>query len=139
MFLNKKCKLMPRYFLISIVMSIVAFVPAAKNANRKPPAPASPLTHEPYGKLPMSFEENRGQFDGEFKFSARGPGYSLLLNAAGAVLKFQNEMSAPPATKTLVLKLLGADSNASVRGLDVLPGEANYFRGTKEYWITHIP
>src|SRR5436853_5965245 len=114
MFLNHKCKPMPRSFFISIVMSIVAFVPApaAKNENQKPSAPASLLTREPYGKLPMSFEENRGQFDDEFQFSARGPGYSVLLNAAGAVLKLQNDTSVSPAAKLVAVKLLGTDSNA---------------------------
>src|SRR5687768_15766716 len=32
---------------------------------------------EQYGKLPMSFEENRGQADGRARFLARGKGYNI--------------------------------------------------------------
>ena len=39
-----------------------------------------------YGKLPLSFEANRGQADEHVKFISRGGGYSLLLTGSGAVL-----------------------------------------------------
>ena len=32
-----------------------------------------------YGKLPLSFEENRGQADARVKFLSQGNGYTLLL------------------------------------------------------------
>src|SRR5215472_1169351 len=34
---------------------------------------------EAYGKLPLSFEINKGQTDPQVKFLSRGGGYSLLL------------------------------------------------------------
>jgi hypothetical protein len=112
---------MSRYFFILIVTSMLALGPRMKNE----------VHQQPYAKLPMSFEENRGQFADEFQFSARGPGYSVLLNASSAVLKLQSD--------TLAMKLIGADPHASMRGLDLMPGEANYFSGPKEHWITGIP
>jgi Chitobiase/beta-hexosaminidase C-terminal domain/Bacterial Ig-like domain (group 3)/Beta-propeller repeat len=39
-----------------------------------------------YGKLPLSFEPNRGQVDKTVKFLARGTGYGLYLTAQEAVL-----------------------------------------------------
>ena len=123
---------MSRYFFILIVTSMLALGPHAKNEfqGRTPNSVVQEFGVRPWNS-PLSFEENRGQFAGEFKYSARGPGYSVLLNATSAVLKLQNE--------TLALKLVGADPNASVRGLEVMPGEANYFSGTREHWITSIP
>jgi len=39
-----------------------------------------------YGRLPLSFEVNRGQTDARVKFLARGPGYTLFLTGDEAVL-----------------------------------------------------
>jgi hypothetical protein len=42
---------------------------------------------EAYGKLPLSFEANRGQADSRVNFLSRGRGYSLLVTATEAVLQ----------------------------------------------------
>ena len=39
-----------------------------------------------YGKLPLSFEANRGQTDPQVKFLTRGPGYSVFLTSGGMAL-----------------------------------------------------
>jgi len=41
---------------------------------------------EAYGRLPLTFEANRGQTDGSVKFLSRGNGYTLFLTATEAVL-----------------------------------------------------
>jgi hypothetical protein len=41
---------------------------------------------ESYGKLPLSFEINKGQTDSQVKFLSRGSGYSLFLTGNEAVL-----------------------------------------------------
>src|SRR5437867_10032946 len=41
---------------------------------------------EKYGKLPLSFEANRGQADPRVKFLSRGRGYGLFLTSAEAIL-----------------------------------------------------
>jgi hypothetical protein len=128
---------MSRYFFILILMTSWAVTDhpysSGEFQGRTPNSEVQEFGVRPWNspvRLPMTFEENRGQFAGEFKYSGRGPGYSVLLNANSAVLKFQNE--------TLALKLMGADPDASIRGLDALPGQANYFSGRKEDWITGI-
>src|SRR6185369_11229592 len=40
-----------------------------------------------YGKLPMSFEANKGQTDQRVRFLSRGSGYSLFLTSTEAVLR----------------------------------------------------
>jgi hypothetical protein len=42
---------------------------------------------EIYGRLPLSFEANGGQSDGQVNFVARGSGYTLFLASAEAVLR----------------------------------------------------
>jgi hypothetical protein len=42
-----------------------------------------------YGKVPLSFEANRGQTDEPVKFVSRGSGYTLFLTPTEAVLRFR--------------------------------------------------
>jgi len=49
-----------------------------------------------YGKLPLSFEINRGQTDSRVKFLARGQGYGLFLTSREAVLSLR---AAQPGTR----------------------------------------
>lgn len=46
-----------------------------------------------YGRLPLSFESNRGQFDRRVQFVARGRGYGLALTPAEAVLVLRKQGS----------------------------------------------
>src|SRR5712692_9912408 len=52
-----------------------------------------------YGKLPLSFEANRGQTDAHVQFISRGSGYTLYLTATEAVLTVQRPLGfgEPPA------------------------------------------
>ncbi|MBV8054982.1 MAG: hypothetical protein JO071_07055, partial [Deltaproteobacteria bacterium] len=43
-----------------------------------------------YGKLPLSFEANRGQSDRQVKFLSRGNGYALFLTPTEAVLSLRH-------------------------------------------------
>ncbi len=45
-----------------------------------------------YGKLPLSFEANRGQTDARVQFISRGSGYTLYLTATEAVLTLQRPL-----------------------------------------------
>src|SRR5260370_33382285 len=57
-------------------------------------------------KLPIMFEPNRGQSNPDVKFLARGAGYSLSLDAEGAVLASQlARNSSHPASGAEVLRL----------------------------------
>ncbi len=51
-----------------------------------PPTPAPKQVAKSYGRLPLSFEANRGQTDGQVKFLSRGRGYTLFLTPTEAVL-----------------------------------------------------
>ena len=86
-----------------------------------------------FGKVPLSFETNRGQTDARVDYLSRGKGYTLLLTRDQAVLRLKD--GAP-----LRMKLLGASGSAAASALDRLPGVANYFRGhDPSQWHTGIP
>jgi uncharacterized repeat protein (TIGR01451 family) len=86
-----------------------------------------------FGKLPLSFEANRGQTDARVDYLSRGKGYTLLLTRNQVVLRLKEGA-------LLRMKLLGASGQAAASGLDQLPGVANYFRGhDPSQWHTGIP
>src|SRR5689334_16380182 len=78
-----------------------------------------------YGRLPASFEENRGQTDARVKFLSRGPGYTVFLTSSEAVfsLKHGSERAA------VTMSLIASNTTVAVKGVDALPGKSNYFIG----------
>ena len=159
-----------------------------------------PRLAQNYGRLPLSFELNKGQTDSQVKFLSRGRGYTMFLTQGEAVLalragnqkangkgqkakvedrdlwrqpsrihsvdwatdngslatdglfspliqnpKSQIQNSPAPSTQpqapdVVRLKLVAANANAKVVGLDPLPGKTNYFIGNDpKKWRTNVP
>lgn len=153
--------------LLTSITSMV-FVAARNGAD---PTPAGAATNpatvdesvrsqivERFGKLPLSFELNKGQTDQAVKFLSHGRGYDLFLTSSEAVLSLQkpvavttdkiNPAKATSATpeenvregSVLRLKMVGANTNAVVEGVDELPGKVNYFIGNDpEKWRRDVP
>lgn len=115
---------------------------------------------ENFGKLPISFEINKGQVDQSVKFMAHGTGYDLFLTSTEAVLRVHKPRplqtdkpkQTDPSKKTanpeanvregtvLRLKMLGANASSKAEGQDELPGKVNYFTGNDpEHWHRNIP
>jgi hypothetical protein len=111
-----------------------------------------------YGKLPLSFEANKGQTDPRVKFLSRTSGYTLFLTSDEAVLKLRGSeantssakitggahtssgMDLPKAGGVLRIKLRNSNSAAKVTGLDELAGTNNYFIGDDPAkWRTNVP
>ncbi len=149
-------------FVLSKALGVSA--PTSKPADRAQLSSADASTKTriagQYGKLPLSFEINHGQTDGQVKFLSRGPGYDLFLTATEAVLTLRKphsqrldkaEASASPTlskddsssrtqTTVLRLKMIGADPGALVEGRDELPGKVNYLIGDDpKNWHANIP
>jgi hypothetical protein len=108
-----------------------------------------------YGKLPLSFEVNRGQIDPRVKFLSRGSGYTMFVTPTEAVLALSksgaqtDSVGLPQArlfqrektiTTALRIKLVGGNLHAQVTGMDELPGKSNYFIGDDpKKWRTNVP
>ncbi len=128
-----------------------------------------PAARADYGRLPLSFEANRGQTDEQVEFLSRGNGYALFLTPNEAVLTLRDPealaalvaLAAADATPmtvqdqllaveresaqgsvptTLRMKLRGANRDPQVVGLEALPGKSNYLIGNNpEEWHTDVP
>ncbi len=128
-------------------------LPGAKlvsEAGTPPAAKASQLRHRDgkmlaeYGKLPLYFEANQGQFEKPVRFKARGGGYDLFLTSADTVFQFRNvsqtEATSNQPVDTMRMKLVGASSSALIEGTNLLPGKSNYFIGhDPKQWRTDVP
>jgi len=103
-------------------------------------------------QLPLLFEPNLGQVnlgqmnssqsDSAVKFIARGSGYSLFLDSAGATLALRTPAHDGSAARTesVRMKLAGASPSARIAGTDLLPGKSNYFIGNdRSKWRSNIP
>ncbi len=95
---------------------------------------------EAYGKLGVSFEENRGQTDARVRFLSRG-GATVFLSAdeAAFVLSAPEaltrrdqppERRESPRRHAVRMKFEGANPAAEVSGERELSGRVNYFRGS---------
>jgi len=100
-----------------------------------------------FGKLPLSFEVNQGQSDPCVKFLSHGNGYSLFLTDTAAVLVLSKQQSHSKLSghssaigDVIRMELQSARSNVDVKGVDELPGKANYFIGNDPTkWHSAIP
>jgi len=96
--------------------------------------------------LPLSFEANEGQTAAPVKFLSRGPGYTMFLTSDEAVIALRRTL--PPDSgqmgraslgvgrltrraldRVVRLKLVNANPNAQVSGLDPLGAQSNYLIG----------
>jgi hypothetical protein len=97
------------------------------------------LTRANVTQLPLFFEANQGQTDPRVRFLSRSGAYTLFLTSSQAVLRLRAREKQNANEAVLRMKLLGANENATARGLDELPGKANYLIGNDlEKWHTDV-
>jgi Beta-propeller repeat len=101
-----------------------------------------------HGRLPLTFEPNRGQTDARVEFLARGHGYRLFLTPREAVLDLDvasqtratGKTQKPTRGAVLRMRPVGANPQPSVLGSAQLPGRVNYLLGDDaRRWRVGIP
>ena len=153
-----------RHLSSMVLLIVVSLEPAAtlwakaQENTTQPPGHAIATLQPTYGKLPLSFEANQGQWHSDVQFVTRGGGHTLFLTPNEAVLSVRTAVvkdernrdrftqhkpfdSHSPTSQSVVrMTFAGADAKAEMVGLEPLPGIVNYFIGddpTK--WRTNIP
>jgi hypothetical protein len=81
-------------------------------------------------RLPLRFEENRGQASPEARFLARANGYSLELTAHGPALSI--------GQRRVDLRLVKSNPSPAVTGEQRMPAATNYLIGNRDRWHTGI-
>ena len=119
---------------------------AARGAFRSlPSAPAQGVSSterarlsSAYGRLPLAFEPNRGQFDARALYVARGQGYTLFLTHWAAVLSLASARGHHRAE--LTIGFLGASRRAGVSAAARRGGQVNYLIGRdRSRWHRNVP
>jgi hypothetical protein len=110
-------------------------VRAAASASRPTPVAATAL-----GRLPLAFEENRGQTDERVRFLVRDRGMTAFLCPTETVFALRSGDANAPRTEVVRMRFVHADATPVVESRDPLPGRANYFIGNDpSRWVTGVP
>jgi hypothetical protein len=126
--------------------SLVGRSTSAFPASR--PQVASSKQIAAFGNLPMRFEENTGQTDGQVRFISHGPGYVLFLAPGESVFKFSGQTAKPhtrannismvrnppvnqgaKSRAVLRMRMEGAKGTPTITGVEKLSGVSNYLIG----------
>jgi hypothetical protein len=89
-----------------------------------------------YAQLPLAFERNVGQTDGEVKFFARGAGYGMFLTPTEAVFSLHAAPGRDAITggqsAVVRMRLAGARTDARIEGSKPQPGRSHYLQGNDD-------
>jgi len=127
----------------------LAGTPPAAAAQARIPGEAEAVKKEPgpeerkkilgaYGKLPLSFIENRGQVDPRVAFYLQRPGLSTYFTREGLVLSLSKGKGEEGRQHTIAVEFLAAQPQA-IESLEKAQGIVSYFRGKPEEHTTGIP
>src|SRR5262249_53618804 len=100
--------------LLVLALSVPLVAPAVSAAQAPPRVSMD--------RVPLGFEQNRGQVDGRVRFVARADGYDLFLTRSAAVLGHDGR-------GLLRLGLAGASGSAAPAGVHRLATRTTYVRG----------
>jgi hypothetical protein len=112
------------------LFGILLFVCAGALFAAAPPEPAIPQASAAMARLPLRFEENRGQWDASLRFTARSAGANLQLTARGPAFLV--------GASRVEIALVHASPSPVIEPLDRLPATTNYMVGARSQWHTGI-
>ncbi|MGH9937099.1 MAG: SBBP repeat-containing protein, partial [Blastocatellia bacterium] len=118
--------------MAAIIMLLIATAPELKQSApgcRKPGLDRSvSRAIEAYGRSPLRFEANEGQFDARAKFISRNSGYTLFLTSDEAAINLR-AAEGEEQFATVRMKFVNANPNPRVIGMERMAGVSNYFTG----------
>jgi hypothetical protein len=102
-------------------------------------ADARAHTTPDFGRLPLSFEANRGQAGPRVRYLARGAGYTLTLGRDGALLALKSRGEKGARAATLRMSFPGANRATRPEGLGLTGAVSNYLNGRDPRgWVTGV-
>jgi hypothetical protein len=124
-----------RHKLLMLSLAAIA-LRVAMPAQTHQPVPAV----QAFSKVPISFEENRGQVDSQVRFLAHMQRSAMFFTPAEAVLTLYSENSEKrPIASDIHIRWVGGNANATVSAEEGLPGKVNYLVGKNPAnWHTNL-
>jgi hypothetical protein len=123
-----------------LLFSLSSLASAANHAGTGPvTAQGKAQALASYAKLPLSFEENRGQADARVKFLSHGSGYSILLAPSEVLLNLRPAGNVRHQS-TIRMGFPGAHSSSVMAGGEPQSATSSYFVGNDPaQWVTGAP
>jgi hypothetical protein len=116
--------------------NVLALSPKFEPKLNKKATPSKEEIAESMSKMPIQFEENRGQFDKKVKFSSKQGSRTVFLTTTEAV--FTQKIS-EKKNYALKMELVNANKDAKTFGSDEKVSKTNYFRGNdSSKWQTDV-
>ena len=91
---------------------------------------ASAAPNTVMSRLPLRFEENRGQFHPAVRYTARAGGYNLQLTDRGPAFLLGNQR--------VEISMVHANPAPGLEGVDRMAAPTNYFVGPRQQWHTGV-
>lgn len=110
--------------------TLFAFLAGAAVLSAAPPDAEISRAKASLARLPLRFEENRGQGPAQARFLARAAGYSVELTTQGPAMAV--------GERRVDLRMLASNPSPKVEGEQRMEATTNYFKGRKETWRTGI-
>src|SRR5437868_4917970 len=108
--------------IVLLLAALLCLVPSSFAFQFKEEARARLEGYTAYGRLPLSFEANRGQAPEEVQFLSRGAGYFAFLNKSGALIT----LTRGNKHARVRMQLLHARGTPRITGLEMQRGRTNY-------------
>jgi hypothetical protein len=112
------------------LFGLLLFVCAGTLFAAAPPEPAIPQAKAAMARLPLRFEENRGQWDASVRFTARSAGPNLQLTARGPAF-----LVGPSRVE---IGFVHGNPSPVIQPLDRMATTTNYMVGPRSRWHTGI-
>jgi hypothetical protein len=88
------------------------------------------------GKLPLSFEPNRGQTDPRVQFLSRGPGYTVFFTKDETVFSLKDTNTSNAVVR---MRFVGGTNSVNIHPLEAQSGVSNYMIGNdSSKWLTDV-
>ncbi len=130
--LNKSTVSAPRYVAVD----------GADSCNSTPPLTAAEQATKlaALERLPLTFEENRGQTQRDVRFQARGAGFQLFLTPTHKVVALPGAAEGSAEGLAIRLRMLGANPKPAMTGVELLAQRSHYLAGRDPgAWRTNVP
>ena len=122
--------------LPGIVTGALIAASTGERAVSKPNEAAMAKVKNALGKLPLSFEPNRGQTDPRVQFLSRGPGYTVFFTQDETVMALRDTKTSNAVVR---MKFVGGTNSASAHPMDALSSQSNYLIGNdSSKWVTGV-
>lgn len=146
---------LPTYSLVAAIAFTGTALPGATptESGQKPPRPGSDQVsaklpeglnradgglvwaNTQFGKLPLQFEQNRGQWESRYSFRSRGPGYSFYVSSGEALVR----LGGPGKIANIRMRLVNARAGVEGKADRQLPGQVHYLKGNDpKRWVTGV-